>query len=214
MLHPIEALDQVIDGYESYLRTEFQARDPELRRALEDALTRSGFLAQEPYFSAHRPFVAGKAWADLPLDKRLAQALQSRSGGKPSFQHQEQAIEHLLGPGASPLVVSTGTGSGKSECFSAPVLQAALDDALQHHKKAGLVALILYPMNALANDQLERIESYLKVSGWEGTIDVQMYNRSTTQAERAAMRERPPHILLTNYQMLEYLLVRPADREA
>src|SRR5579863_5845711 len=214
MLHPIEALDQVIDGYESYLRTEFQARDPELRRALEDALTRSGFLAQEPYFSAHRPFVAGKAWADLPLDKRLAQALQSRSGGKPSFQHQEQAIEHLLGPGASPLVVSTGTGSGKSECFIAPVLQAALDDALQHHKKAGLVALILYPMNALANDQLERIESYLKVSGWEGTIDVQMYNRSTTQAERAAMRERPPHILLTNYQMLEYLLVRPADREA
>ena len=214
ILHPIEALDQVIAGYESYLRTEFRARDPELRRALEEALARSAFLAQEPYFSAHRPFLTGKAWNDLPLDARLAQALAARAGGELSFQHQEEAIEHLLGSASSPLVVSTGTGSGKSECFIAPVLQAAIDDAVTQQKRPGMVALLLYPMNALANDQLERIKSYLATSGWDGSVNVQMYNRGTTEAERAAMREHPPHILLTNYQMLEYLLVRPADREA
>src|SRR5712692_5482253 len=69
-------------------------------------------------------------------------------------------------------------------------------------------------MNALANDQLERIKSYLATSVWDGSVNVQTDNRGTTEAERAAMRQHPPHILLTNYQMLENLLVRPAAREA
>ena len=56
MLHPIRALDHVIDSYRDYLTTEFRARDPQLRQALENALDRAGFLAQEPFFSAHRPF--------------------------------------------------------------------------------------------------------------------------------------------------------------
>ena len=94
------------------------------------------------------------------------------------------------------------------------MLQAAIEDTVKNHKRPGLVALILYPMNALANDQLERIQEYLQNSGWAGSVDVQMYNRTTTEAERAALRQSPPHILLTNYQMLEYLLVRPKDRDS
>lgn len=55
-LNPITVVDQVIGEYKSYLSTKFQARDPQLRAALEAALTEAGFLAQEPFFQAHRPF--------------------------------------------------------------------------------------------------------------------------------------------------------------
>ncbi len=213
MLHPINALDHVIESYRDYLSTEFRARDPQLRQALEDALDQAGFLAQEPYFSAHRPFPQELRWSNLSLDPKLADAISTRARSEFAFLHQSQAINHLLGSNVSPVVITTGTGSGKTEAFLAPVLQAVIEDTVKQHKKPGLVAIIIYPMNALANDQYERIQEYLSVSGWAGSVDVQMYNRTTKEAEREAMRRRPPHILLTNYQMLEYLLVRPKDRE-
>lgn len=214
MLHPIRVLDNVIESYRDYLTTEFRARDPQLRRALEDALDQEKFLAQEPYFSAHRPFPQQEKWGELPLDPKLASAISERARSSFAFLHQSQAIRHLLSSNATPLVVTTGTGSGKTETFLAPVLQAAIEDTVKNQKKSGMVAIIIYPMNALANDQLERIQAYLKSSGWEGSVDVRMYNRTTDEKEREEMRKRPPHILLTNYQMLEYLLVRPKDREA
>ncbi len=213
MLHPIRVLDHIIESYRDYLVTEFRARDPQLRKALEEALDQPGFLAQEPYFSAHRPFSQLEKWADLPLDARFATAIAERARSPHAFLHQSQAIRHLLSQTATPLVVTTGTGSGKTETFLAPVIQAAIDDTVKTHKKAGMTAIIIYPMNALANDQLERIEGYLKASGWEGSVSVKMYNRTTSEDEREEMRKSPPHILLTNYQMLEYLLVRPKDRE-
>lgn len=212
-LHPIQALEHVINSYRDYLTTEFRARDPKLRQALQEALTHEGFLSQEPFFSAHQPFKAGQPWVELPLDAKLAAALQVRAGGNPAYMHQSEAIAHLLGPGVGPLVISTGTGSGKTEAFLAPVLQAAIEDAVTTYGKSGLVAIILYPMNALANDQEDRIRWYLHESGWSGAIRLAQYNRSTTQRQRAELRQTPPHLLLTNYQMLEYLLVRPADRE-
>ncbi len=109
-------------------------------------------------------------------------------------------------------MVTTGTGSGKTECFLLPVLQNALEDATRF-RRPGLTAILVYPLNALAADQLERIEEFLEQSGFADTIDVGKYDRSTKQAEREEMRRKPPHILLTNYMMLEYLLVRPADRD-
>lgn len=214
MLNPIKALDHVIDSYQDYLETEFRARDERLQAALREALERPLFLAQEPFFSAHTPFEKGKPWEQFGLDDRLAKALRSRAGGNDSYLHQSLAIEHLISTSDVPLVVSTGTGSGKTEAFLAPILNAAIEDAITTKNRAGMIAILLYPMNALANDQLERIRWYLRESGWDGTIRVEQYNRGTSQEEREAMRQNPPHILLTNYQMLEYLLVRPADREA
>ncbi|MBM4050693.1 MAG: DEAD/DEAH box helicase, partial [Planctomycetes bacterium] len=218
MLHPIKALDHVVSEYRDYLVTEFRAKDSALRAALERELDRPGFLAQEPFFQAHRPFKPGKRWAELAMDARLAKVMADRARAhgsqepELSFIHQSEAIEHLRGPKASPLVVTTGTGSGKTECFLLPVIQNAIEDATRF-KRPGLTALLLYPMNALANDQLARIEEYLEGAGFAGAVTAKKYDRSTTEAERDAMRRNPPHILLTNYMMLEYLLVRPKDRE-
>lgn len=217
-LHPIVALDQVVEEYSDYLQTEFRAKDPALREALERELDQPRFLAQEPFFRAHRPFRNGRRWCDLPIDPRLAQVMKDRAGahGSPTpehaFVHQSEAIGELLSADAHPVVVTTGTGSGKTEAFLLPVIQNAIHDATRF-RQSGLTAILVYPMNALANDQLQRIEDYLQASGFGGTVSVGKYDRGTKQAEREAMRRNPPHILLTNYMMLEYLLVRPADRE-
>lgn len=209
-LHPIRVLDRVTDEYRDYLRTEFRARAPQLRQALEAELGRPRFLAQEPFYQAHRPFKPGKPWRDLPIDPRLAEVMAARTGGKSAHLHQSEAIEHLLGPSTGPLVVTTGTGSGKTEAFLLPVLQNAMADAVRF-QRSGLTAILVYPMNALANDQLVRIEQYLAGSGWAGAVEAKKYDRLTSQADREALRRNPPRILLTNYMMLEYLLVRPAE---
>lgn len=73
MLHPVKALNQIIDEYRDFLLTEFRAKDPLLKEALERELEKSGFLAQEPFFQAHRPFKEGKRWI----------ARTSTSGGCP-----------------------------------------------------------------------------------------------------------------------------------
>lgn len=211
-LHPIKALNQIIEEYRNFILTEFRAKDPQLKEALERELEQPGFLAQEPYYQAHRPFKEGKQWQDLPIDKRLARTLEERSKSESCYLHQSQSIEHLLQDNATPLVVTTGTGSGKTECFLLPVIQNAIEDSITF-KKPGLTAILLYPMNALANDQLERIEDYLQGAGFSGAVEVAKYDRGTTQTQREELRRNPPHILLTNYMMLEYLLVRPADRE-
>jgi hypothetical protein len=138
--------------------------------------------------------------------------MERRSGSEASYLHQSEAIVHLLGPEAGPLVVTTGTGSGKTECFLLPVIQNAIEDSVRF-RRDGLTALLVYPMNALANDQEERIRQYLQASG-HTHVKVARYDRSTGEEERRQLREHPPHILLTNYMMLEYLLVRPADRDA
>lgn len=212
-LNPVIALDHVIEEYRDHLQSEFRARDRALRGALETELDRPLFLAQEPFYQAHRPFRAGQPWSQLPLDPALARAMADRSRSETAFLHQSEAINHLLGPVASPLVVTTGTGSGKTECFLLPVIQNAIADARQF-RRSGITAILIYPMNALANDQEKRITEYLEAARVADLVDVRKYDRGTNQAERERMRNNPPRILLTNYMMLEYLLIRPADRDA
>jgi DEAD/DEAH box helicase len=212
-LNPIIALDHVIEEYRDHLQSEFRARDLALRQALQTELDSPLFLAQEPFYQAHRPFRAGQAWNQLPLNPALARAMATRSRSETAFLHQSEAINHLLGPAPSPLVVTTGTGSGKTECFLLPVIQNAIADARQF-RRTGLTAILIYPMNALANDQEKRIKEYLEATGVANDVDVRKYDRGTNQAERERMRNNPPRILLTNYMMLEYLLIRPADRDA
>jgi ATP-dependent helicase YprA (DUF1998 family) len=212
-LNPIIALNHVIEEYRDYLRSEFRARDRQLRCDLETELDRPLFLAQEPFYQAHRPFQNGRSWARLPLDPALSRAIAVRSRSENAFLHQSESIDHLLGASATPLVVTTGTGSGKSECFLLPVIQNAINDA-RLFRRTGLTAILVYPMNALANDQEKRIKDYLDAAGVSDIVDVKKYDRGTDQAERERMRANPPRILLTNYVMLEYLLIRPADRDA
>jgi len=212
VFHPIKVLNQVTEEYKDFLLTEFRAKDPKLKDALERELDKPGFVAKEPFFQVHRPFKLGKRWEDLPIETKLANVMAQRTHNSHCFLHQSESIEYLMSDNPDSLVVTTGTGSGKTECFLLPAIQNAIDDE-KSFKKSGLTAILLYPMNALANDQLERINDYLDGAGYSGLVKVAKYDRGTSQAEREVLRKNPPHILLTNYMMLEYLLVRPADRE-
>src|SRR5690606_34153120 len=105
-LNPITIVDHVIDEYRSYLSTEFRARDPHLRAALQAALEQAGFLAQEPFFQTHRPFKSGARWRDLGLDAALSRVMEQRSGSETAYLHQSEAIEYLLGQDAGPLAIT------------------------------------------------------------------------------------------------------------
>lgn len=137
-----------------------------------------------------------------------------RVGGKPItlFAHQEQAID--LAMRGKSYVVTTGTGSGKSLSFFIPIVNRILKEKAENPTgKARTRAIILYPMNALANSQKEEIEKFLK--GYQGAIPltVARYTSQEKAEDRQRIQENPPDILLTNYMMLELVLMRRSDRQ-
>ena len=106
-------------------------------------------------------------------------------------------------------VVTTGTGSGESLCFFVPIV-----DAIIRARKAGhgprTRAIIVYPMNALANSQVKEINKFIDQSGLSENLRpvVRRYTGQENQEERERVAENPPDILLTNFMMAELLLTR------
>jgi ATP-dependent helicase YprA (DUF1998 family) len=132
------------------------------------------------------------------------------------FAHQAAAARRIAD--GEPTVVATGTGSGKTEAFLAPIV----DHCLHHRNESGLKAILMYPMNALANDQLRRVRSLLAGSGisfGRYTGETQLSGQRPPNAPeeervtRSDFRSNPPDIILTNYQMLEYMLLRGDGRD-
>lgn len=119
------------------------------------------------------------------------------------------------------VLVTAGTGAGKTECFLIPVLQDCL---AQGRRGAGIRAILIYPLNALIESQRERLSAWVK--GLGGRVRFALLNGDTPETEREAkvksdkfelrsrekIRETPPEILVTNITMLEYLLLRGADQ--
>jgi hypothetical protein len=222
--------------YRSYLRTTFHLRDPILRASFDTALDAYS-LTNGPFVEAIPSFVKAPSATDVlsdllgaPMEPALGAAL---GGRRPLYAHQQQAIRAI--DAGRNVVVATGTGSGKTEAFLYPILLHLYREHLRGGRRTGVRALILYPMNALANDQRDRLReldcalragkadftfSFGQYTG-ETPEDARDSRRNAAEKEREAspgelvfraqMRDAPPDILLTNYSMLEYLLTRPAD---
>jgi hypothetical protein len=180
-----------------------------------------------------RPLPAEKTWLVLPQE--AAWKPEVPSDGPNYFDgdwylHQCKAIEKATA--GRNLIVATGTGSGKTETFMLPIVDALLREQEAGTLSApGVRALLLYPMNALANDQLKRLRRLLAplpeiTFGRYTGQTAERRDRAETEFRemfpnepridnelicRDDIRDRPPHILLTNYAMLEYLLLRPED---
>ena len=125
-------------------------------------------------------------------------------------------------PRPLPTLVTTGTGSGKTEAFLYPILDHVL--RARRDGVAGMKALILYPMNALANDQAQRLAKLITTRPELAGITAALYTgqagpqRTKVSADglitdRAIIRDEAPDILLTNYKMLDQLLLRPDDAD-
>jgi ATP-dependent helicase YprA (DUF1998 family) len=123
-------------------------------------------------------------------------------------RHQRDAIE--VARSESSYVLTTGTGSGKSLAYIVPIVNRVL----QSGRPRGIKAIIVYPMNALANSQVNELEKFLRFGYGPGRepVTFERYTGQEKERDRQRIMENPPDILLTNYMMLEYLLTRPAER--
>lgn len=227
---------QVEERYRRYLQTTFYFKDPTLRTSFEQAL-QAGHLSKGPYLEGTPVFKRGltprtlfHTLLEAQSDAGLVQAVH---GDRPLYQHQEDAIRGVFE--GHNVVVATGTGSGKTESFLYPILLHLYQESRAGTLCPGTRALILYPMNALANDQRDRLGevcarlqaahapfefTFGQYTGETPEDDNDARRRAQDRLKnrlpgelvlRSEMRQTPPHILLTNYSMLEYLLLRPAD---
>ena len=229
--------EKIRQRYENYLKTSFFFSDPQLRDSFEKALREEGSLLKGPIPEPPRGFARGANARDLAEEcfpNKSADLIPALIDDQ-LYIHQEQAIRatHLE---KKNVVVATGTASGKTESFLYPILFELYRQHLSGKlEEPGVRAMILYPMNALANDQRERLggicqklhdtnsnfkPTFGQYIGQTPENSADNRRNASTRAEnrlpgelvfREEMRKTPPHILLTNYSMLEYLLIRPDD---
>ncbi len=233
-LDPLETAKQSEGSYKRYLKTLLAPRDEQLAAAFDAEIDATTALVKGPILEMTPPYETGATCRQLISEGVLHQRFSDVDSpaldlDRPLYVHQETAVRKFTA--GRNLVVSTGTGSGKTESFLIPIINALLEESAQGTLGPGVRALLLYPMNALANDQLKRLRGVLasvpeitfgRYTG-ETADDARTAEADFLQANpgekrlpnellsRQEMRETPPHLLLTNYAMLEYLLLRPAD---
>ncbi len=234
-LHPLNTTHLIRDSYLRYLKTIYPFQDRVLRDQFWRVLTKPDLIVKGPLLEASPPFKQGRSIQQLVTDGVLTPAFEQLCSPalpweRPLYLHQDQAISKVV-QGKRNIVVATGTGSGKTESFLIPILDYLLREREADRLGPGVRALLLYPMNALANDQLKRLRTLLadypdikfgrytgetrnKYSEARDAFFDQFPGEPLLDNEyisRSQMRETPPHLLLTNYAMLEYLLLRPED---
>ena len=202
-MNPLELSERLREDYRRFTWTTYPIADLGLRERLEQ-LTETGallwhgpYLSVQPRFRLDEPLAVLAARIGLPSQITSAFPQVDRL-----FAHQVAAITRIAaGQGT---LVATGTGSGKTEAFLVPVAAHAFE---QRHRP-GVKAIALYPMNALVNDQEDRVRAACEALG----LRYGVYTGATPGHERTRMQENPPDILLTNYSMLEFILTRREDR--
>lgn len=233
-LDPLEAAKQIEGSYKRYLKTLLAPRDEKLAGAFDAEVDDSDLLTKGPILEMTPPYATGATCRELIAEGVLHPGFAALDGpalpmDQPLYIHQEAAIRKFVA--GRNLVVSTGTGSGKTESFLIPIVNHLIAEHAAGRLGPGVRALLLYPMNALANDQLKRLRALLaavpeitfgRYTGETAedlaTAEAKFFQTNpgvprlpNELLSRQEMRSAPPHLLLTNYAMLEYLLIRPAD---
>ena len=181
-INPVVFTEKVVRSFLRYQLTAYPFADENLhaqmRRLLSLDETRQSPLLKGPYVSLSRPFRQGAAVIDLIDEGILHPHMRQRIPDDIThvYGHQEKAIRAIHAGKAT--LVSSGTGSGKTECFLYPIVSKCLElrDA---DEPAGISAVIVYPMNALAEDQLYRLRALLAGTG----IPFGMYVGKTPEYE-------------------------------
>ncbi len=210
--------DQLIAHYSDYVRSFIQIRDEKIRTHVEQRLE-EGMLWPEPLTQLNPSFEPG-AWIDDLVDAgvlhsecarifRIKQDAEDTGRKMRMHKHQEEAAR--TGRLGESYVLTTGTGSGKSLSYIVPIV----DHVLRRGSGKGIQAIVIYPMNALANSQHNELTKFLCHGYPEGKPPVRfaLYTGQEDEAKREAILSNPPDILLTNYVMLELILTRPFERK-
>lgn len=235
----IDASKHIVEKYLRYLRTIFDIKDSDYRELFLERLKNSEPFSKGPYLDVVDSFQKGHSVPQLIAEGILHKDFFNIHNiyNKTLYVHQEEAIRKAAE--GKNLVVSTGTGSGKTESFLIPILNDLMKEKEEQGGTLtpGVRALIIYPMNALANDQVERLRKTLadyaditfgcytgqtEYKEAKALLTYRKLNKDEETGEestplrnelisREQMKKTPPHILITNYAMLEYLMLRPED---
>lgn len=209
---PSVLVAQIQKGIEDFLRSTYPITTPGMERVLDELFV-PGNLFKGPFLSIDLPFLTASE------DTKFFEALSLQFA---PYVHQQIAFERLSEEHPRSTIVATGTGSGKTECFLYPLLEYCY----QHRDDKGIKALIIYPMNALATDQARRIARTIATTPvLHGKIRAGLFVGESERephvvmdshmiiTDKSTLRQSPPDILLTNYKMLDYMLVRPGDMD-
>jgi DEAD/DEAH box helicase domain-containing protein len=209
---------EVQTGLKQFLTVGFEPSDPLFAGVMERFTRDESRWMKGPYVQLGLPFRVGSKGRKFFKDFETEH---------PGYVHQEAAWQRLASNHqAAPTLVATGTGSGKTECFLYPLL----DHCVRSNAAGvtGIKALVIYPMNALATDQARRFAEVIAATPAFAGLRVGLFVGGQTGkdghgqtmmsatgviTDRQTMRDDPPDILLTNYKMLDYLLIRPKDRK-
>lgn len=243
---------EVFNPYLELLKSNyrFHRKFEHARRSWEDKLIEQE-LVRGPYLEKAQSYKQGEPLKNLELHPQTVETIGFHLSGKGSlYQHQTEALRLVLdGKNA---IIATGTSSGKTLCYQIPILNDLVRDP-----SPGLRAVIIYPRNALVNDQLSEWEKILRehlnitfarFTGQTPASQEEYEEQLRKQIEqelkerepnlssyklqskrdneladrlkkdpknrlnhRDDIRQKRPHILITNFSMLEYLLERPVD---
>ncbi len=212
---PSILIKQLQNGLVEYLDTTFPISNELFSGTISNFLREKDKVFREPYLSVKLPFKK----SEKNLDDFGFQGFNLKYT---PYLHQEKAFSRLLKSEPESTLIATGTGSGKTECFTYPILEYCY----RKRGEQGIKAIIIYPMNALATDQAKRLaEMVFENEDLKKTVKIGMYvgDKGATKIsemtdinvinDRDILRKDPPDILLTNYKMLDYLLTRPTDFE-
>lgn len=247
MFNPAKASRNIKNEFVDYIATIHSFSDALLQEQLVESLKET--VSQGPIIEIKDIFKTGKTISELIDEQVLSKLFIDLEDKKPKtkicapklpldralYLHQEKAVRSIVS--GKNVVVSTGTGSGKTNCFLIPVLNELLKEKEAGTLNKGVRALFIYPMNALSNDQMKNIREVLMCYP---DITFGSYNGGTEYGEEDAiavyeamfakerieklrhkldneilsrdeMKINPPNILFTNYAMLEHMLFRPKD---
>lgn len=229
-INALEVSENIKKTYINYLTTTFEFENEDLMDQFKAKLKEENFIVKGPILDITPTFDKGKSINELIEEGVLSQEFIKADFhlNRKLYKHQEKAIRKIKN--GRNIIVSTGTGSGKTESFLLPILNHLFEEKEKGTLNPGVRALILYPMNALASDQLKRLRGLLKkypeitFGSYTGEVK-EKYTEALDDYKnihgfeplknelisREQIKKEPPNILITNYSMLEYLLLRPED---
>jgi len=208
---PFLVAKKLANEYREVLRSVFSPRRGDLREVFERILNEEGFLIRDIFLQILPVYERTSPITELAPEVRQWFGEIAES----PYKHQVEATRKLLE--GKPVLIATGTGSGKTEAFLMPIV----DWCYRHRGERGVKAILLYPMNALINNQRDRLRRLLRGTGisfgrYTSETEFEGQRPDDAPEEERCLRtefwQNPPDILLTNYQMLDYMLIRGDGR--
>jgi hypothetical protein len=233
-MNPFNAFQEIKEQYKSYIQTFQIFKDPDIGSYIQDYIDSGEIICREPIIQILKKFKQGRSLKEYVneglLHNRCLDIFKTGDNVLHPYYHQQEAFDVVLKKGEN-LIVTTGTASGKSLCFEVPIINDCLKMAEENLR--GVKAIIVYPMNALANSQYYELAKRLGGSGikiglYTGDTKVdpenalinyrEIFGEDATPSDsevisRIEMHNNPPDILITNYVQHELLLTRLEDRK-